>query len=276
VAQSFAMEKQLHAPVCVSVAIVAAHPDDEMIGLGALLSSLPAAHAEECSASYALIHVTDGAPRSEHDARNAGCPTWKEYAALRRREFEKALDACGINDAVTLCLDCPDQQAVFRIAANAIQLAAILGQFHPSVVFTHAYEGGHPDHDATAAAVHAAICLLKSPCALVEFAGYHAGPYGIECECFLDKTADVVERPLTISESRQKRDLLNCFASQSRVLAQFPLKDEPLRPAPQYDFARPPHAGPLYYERFDWAVDPAQWRALTGRAFRDLGIPCVC
>src|SRR6185437_9724842 len=40
-------------------------------------------------------------------------------------------------------------------------------------VFTHAYEGGHPDHDAVAFAVHAACRLSDIPPAIVEMPYYH-------------------------------------------------------------------------------------------------------
>jgi LmbE family N-acetylglucosaminyl deacetylase len=250
------------------IAVVSSHPDDEMLGLGVLLSTL--------RPSCAFIHVTDGAPRSGDDIRNAGCATWQEYALLRRREFAEALAAAGLSGCSTISLECPDQQAIFRIAEHAARLAALFDELRPSLVFTHAYEGGHPDHDATAAAVHAALHLAQTPFTIAEFAGYHAGDAGMECECFLENRADVVSRRLTADQSRRKRDLLNCYTSQLHVLAQFPLQKEPLRPGKPYDFSRPPHEGPLYYDRFNWGVDSHSWLEQARRAFRDLRIPCVC
>ena len=252
----------------MSIVIVAAHPDDELLGMGTLVPLL--------NRRFTVIHVTDGAPRSGSDVSNSGCATWQEYAALRRAEFEKALTAAGGSDHPTVCLNCPDQQAAFRIADHVRDLAEMFDKLRPSFVFTHAFEGGHPDHDAIAAAVHGAIYLRRPHCTLMEFTGYHAGPNGMECECFLENPTDVLPRPLNSRQIEWKREVLSCYASQARVLAQFPLKFEPLRLAPQYDFLQPPHQGCLYYEHFDWGVNGAEWRRLAEQAFRDLKIPCVC
>jgi len=231
-----------------------------MLGLGVLLPAL--------KRQYSVIHVTDGAPRSE--AR------WPEYAALRRTEFQAALEAAGGADGLILSLDCPDQQSAFQIANIAERLTAIFNELRPSLVFTHAYEGGHPDHDSTAAAVHAAIRMTKAPCALAEFAGYHARDGHMECESFLDGAGDAWPGPLTHSEKEWKRAVLDRYKSQAEVIAQFPLNFEPLRKAPRYDFARPPHEGSLHYEWFNWGVRGDQWRALAREAFRQLGLPCEC
>jgi hypothetical protein len=55
-------------------------------------------------------------------------------------------------------------------------------------------------------------------------------------------------------------------------LALFPAGDEVFRPAPDYDFAAPPHAGALLYERFPWGMDGPRWRRLASDARRDLGL----
>ena len=71
--------------------------------------------------------------------------------------------------------------------------------------------------------------------------------------------------------------MVACHATQARVLAPFPLGPERFRSAPRYDFSRPPHPGPLHYERADsgatWGIDGARWRAEATAAARRLGLP---
>ena len=240
--------------------IVAAHPDDEVIGMGSLLPRFEDLRA--------IIHVTDGAPRHGNDIAQAGAGTWQEYAAKRRREFESALAEAGISSVRQICLWCPDQEASFRMAAIGQQLCEILAELETDFVFTHAYEGGHPDHDATAMSVRRAAQLLRntrrSEPVILEFASYHAGKNGMETGCFLPYTsAETIPRQLCQEEKIKKRKLFNCYESQQNVLQYFSLDSEPLRVAPEYDFTKPPHEGTLLYEQFEWGVTGQQWRKLA-------------
>ena len=242
--------------------IVAAHPDDEAIGLGA--------HLRDLRHLLSIVHLTDGAPRDGADAAKAGCRGWKDYAALRRREFEQALLASEARCRRNLCLECADQEASFRIAELAKTLSRLFRQLQPAVVYTHSYEGGHPDHDAAAAAVHAARYLCGGSFTILEFASYHAGEAGLECERFLQNHATVDPRPLSPEQRDRKQKIFQCYASQQSVLEQFPLRNEPVRTAPEYDFARPPHSGALLYEQL-FGMDSGEWRALANLAFHQLG-----
>jgi hypothetical protein len=66
--------------------------------------------------------------------------------------------------------------------------------------------------------------------------------------------------------------MLDCHASQRKVLRQFRCDMEPIRVAPRYDFEVPPHEGRLFYEHFDWWVHGAEWRARAREATRALGL----
>ena len=74
-----------------SVAIVTAHPDDEVIGAGAQLPWLPGAM---------IVHTTDGAPRNLRDANAAGFGCWQEYASARRDDVLRQRRFPGIASAV--------------------------------------------------------------------------------------------------------------------------------------------------------------------------------
>jgi len=216
----------------------------------------------------AIIHVTDGAPRSGNDFANAGVDTWQEYAAKRLVEFQSAMAEAGISSVRQICLGCPDQEASFRMAEIGQQLCTAFAELEPDFVFTHAYEGGHPDHDATAISVHRAVHSLRSTRipepVILEFASYHAGISGMETGCFLPHlSGETIQRKLSDEEQVKKRKLFKCYESQQKVLQYFSLDSEPLRVAPEYDFTKPPHEGRLFYEQFEWGVTGQQWRKLA-------------
>lgn len=249
--------------------MVVAHPDDETIGAGATLPLFR---------RLLLVHATDGAPVNLADARAAGFTTAADYAAARRRELGAALAAGGVRGAEGASLGAEDQGASLRMAELARALATLLRQHGTRAVLTHPYEGGHPDHDAVAFCVGAAVSLITrggadAP-AVVEMAFYHAGPQGWAVGRFLpggDPPPTVAA--LTAEERARKRAMLDAFATQAATLARFPVGDEVFRPAPAYDFAAPPHAGPLLYERFPWGMDGARWRRLAAEARRELALP---
>ena len=124
-----------------AAALVVAHPDDESIGCGAQLPRL---------SGLTVIHVTDGAPRDGRDAARRGFPDPAAYAAVRARELDAALTLAGIAPERRIALGHPDQGVAEIIAPLARQLAALFAARGITVALTHAYEGGHPDHDAVA------------------------------------------------------------------------------------------------------------------------------
>jgi LmbE family N-acetylglucosaminyl deacetylase len=128
---------------------VFAHPDDETLGLGAQLRRM---------VGLRLVIVTDGAPRSMVDARSHGFADAESYAAARRTELAAALAEAGAHQLSVRQLGFADQSVVLALPDLTRRLLGLLEDVE--VLFTHAYEGGHPDHDGVAFAVHAAVALL--------------------------------------------------------------------------------------------------------------------
>lgn len=257
--------------------MIAAHPDDECLGAAGLLDS-PGRHA--------VLHLTDGVPRDRRfwPARAPHGPAI--YARQRRDEALRALSLAGVADddvhslglvALELCYDLVD---VSRAVARRIE------QIAPQRIVTHAYEGGDPDHDAAAFAVAAARALLDAggghpvpPC--FEMALYHGAAGRMVTGDFVPPDLGAhpeVTRELCADQLDTKRSMLRCFISQADVLRPFfSLRHERYRPAPRYDFSRPPHAGPLLYERTQLGAGPtgALWRELAGSAARQLALPAA-
>lgn len=245
------------------VAIVAAHPDDETISAAALLLRTPGA---------AVVHVTDGAPRDRALWTVPVKGGRRDYAALRRAEVRRAMELAGVAPDRLHSLGAVDQEAALELVPLSLALARLLAALRPKRVVTHPYEGGHPDHDAAAFVTRAALDLLRRsgarPPPLFEMTSYHSGPDGTLRSCdYLDPgAAPVHTRVLRPVERQAKGVMLAAFETQRPVIAWFPRELERLRRAPPCDFSRPPHDGPLWYERMGFPMTGARWRALARQA----------
>ena len=205
------------------ILIVAAHPDDETIGVAGQLGLLEDPY---------IVHVTDGAPRAT--------PSRTRYAAMRRRELEAAMVLAGIERVRCLELGGTDQEShLTRLLCGRLQ------EIRPQVILTHPYEGGHPDHDACAFMVQAAVYMLRrrgiDPPLRTEFASYHNGSpdslSSMRVGAFLPGPPGTkITLPASVQE--MKRRMLECFRSQEQVLKEFSTDEVCFRLAPQYDFSK--------------------------------------
>jgi LmbE family N-acetylglucosaminyl deacetylase len=252
------------SPIPARAVAVVAHPDDETVGFGLRLARL---------SDLTLVHVTDGAPEDMGDARRAGFATRAAYARARAAELDACLEALGAAPR-RVALSLRDQTAVFHLAWLAGVLRGLLEG--AALVLTHAYEGGHPDHDACAFAVQLACEALAAqgggaPVRL-EFAEYHKAPSGRLASGFWpDPAAPAVTPQPRPDEIARKTAALACHRSQGRITAWFDPAVEAYRQAPRHDFARPPPSGAAAYDDWGWPTTSRSWRQAARAALAELG-----
>lgn len=220
--------------------IAVAHADDETLGCFTVLDSDPE--------NVWILHATDSAPRNPKYAWRSGYATRSSYAAARSREMAQALRLAGIDVSRYHCLGIADQEA----PRHWREIRQWVLAFGPAEIYTHAYEGGHPDHDAVARA-------LSGIAGVIEFPLYHADGADFVPHSFLGEDQGAVSQ-LTVKQCEKKRKMLQCFASQQRVIGNFPVEREVFRPVREYDFSQPPHGGELYYEKRKLGWTFPEWR----------------
>lgn len=248
-------------------AVIVAHPDDESVGAGGCLPTI---------VPDRLLVTTGGSPRDPADAHAAGFTDRKAYAAARRAELLEAMGLIGIGAERITQWDFVDQSAALQLVSLARRVFQWLREWQPAIVLTHPFEGGHPDHDATAFAVHAAVWLLhrvdgKGP-EIVEMTFYHTWNGTMRTGEFLP-VSGIEERTVELSSEQQqvKRRLFGSYRTQQRVLQTFDCPHERFRLAPKYDFARTP-ADELFYELFDWGMTGGRWCQLARQAIEALNM----
>lgn len=247
--------------------IVVAHPDDEVLAAGVWMM-------RRRGEGVHILHITDGSPMNLAEVRAHGYTNRAAYSAARRRELADALSLVVVPEDHCHFLPIPDREAHLHVGEIVKAMARLCAQIRPSVVMTHAYEGGHPDHDTASFAVS----LVRHRCAafqLLDFPLYHADDDGeMIASCFLESEENAETVAFTGEERNGKRAMLSKFCTQQEMIERFPMEREIFRIAPVYDFARPPHPGRLLYERWGWDISWREWRARTVE-FADTVEPCL-
>lgn len=139
-----------------SAVIVAAHPDDDVLGLGGTIACLAAAEAR-----LRLVFATDG------EASHPGSTTLQpaQLAAIRRAETQAALTALGAEDAQIIRLQLPDSGVAASTEALVRRLGPLIAGFD---VCAAPWSGdAHPDHEAAGRAARAAA--RRFGCALWQY-----------------------------------------------------------------------------------------------------------
>ncbi len=203
-----------------------AHPDDEVLGLRPLADALARGHGRACHRWRARKTATTPG--------FTGSGIRQAYAAARWAEARRALDLAGVPASRHHGFGIADQGAAYRLLDIARQLLPFVAD--ADLVFTHAYEGGHPDHDAVAFAVAAAVRIAgrAGDTPIVEMPFYHAGPEGWIRQSFLPHggTPDEIVIDLAPEDLALKQRMADCHRSQGDTLAGFRLDRERFRLAP--------------------------------------------
>ena len=252
-----------------TVMVLAAHPDDEVLGASSVISM--------AGDSAYVAFLTDGAPLdpalwSSHQELSRS-----DYATMRWREAADALALAGVPRERIFCLGGVDQESAQALPLLVKRFATVLDDVRPELVISHAYEGGHPDHDSASLVAYAAGASAASAPELWEMTSYHAANGMFRCGQFLP-SPEVSEREISVQLSPEqhkiKADMLLCYESQRSVLQAFSasMDEERFRPAPDYDFSLPPHPGLLWYETQGWPMTGDEWRRLAALYLEQQGL----
>lgn len=143
---------------CRRLVVVAAHPDDETLGLGATMAHLVASGVD-----VQVVSVSDGGagvPGATPHDRN-------QLEIVRRHELRRATRVLGISSLVSLGL--PDGELSDHEHMLTDELVQILHGTAPGTWCAATWRGdGHPDHEAVGRATAAAcartdVALLEYP-----------------------------------------------------------------------------------------------------------------
>lgn len=183
-----------------SVVVVAAHPDDEVLGVGGMLAMLASAGAR-----MRLVAVTDG--EASHPGLDSAAAA--QLAECRAAETSTALRELGAPVEIVR-LRMPDTGLGRREAELRDQLAELVAGFGMCLA---PWDGDlHADHEATGRAASGAcavtgVGLLSYPIWTWHWA--HPRDSRVPWE-------RAVRVPLSAEAARRKRVAIDCFASQLR------------------------------------------------------------
>ncbi|WP_330176953.1 PIG-L family deacetylase [Streptomyces sp. NBC_01498] len=192
-------------PTSGRVVVVAAHPDDEVLGAGGTIALLRGAGAE-----VTVVSVTDG----ERSHAASGRVTPAGLAGIRSGELRDALSHLGGADVVALKV--PDTE----VARHEDRVRSALGRVLAGARLCLAPWTGdvHGDHEAAGRAALAASRDLGVSCAMYPVWMWHWArpgdprvPWGAAARVRL--SPDVL---------RRKRLAVGCFVSQTEPLGPLP------------------------------------------------------
>ncbi|MEU1296849.1 MULTISPECIES: PIG-L family deacetylase [unclassified Streptomyces] len=206
------------------VVVVAAHPDDEVLGFGGAMALLAGR-----GVALTVVTVTDG--EGSHPGSRAVTP--RRLARLRARELEDALAELGADDARLVRLRVPDTGVARHEERTSAALAPLLRG--ASLVVAPWTGDVHSDHEAAGRAALTAARHTGTPCRLYPVWMWHwavPGDHRVPWE-----TARRVALPPGVLA--RKRAAVDRFVTQTRPLGGAPQDAAILPPAELAHHLRP-------------------------------------
>lgn len=185
---------------CPGLVVVAAHPDDETLGLGATIAELNFSGID-----VRVVSASDGG------AAHPNAAPWEQtrLEATRRHELRRAADVLRVPRPVSLGL--PDGELADHEDRLADLLAEILESAGPGWWCAANWRGdGHPDHEAVGRA--AATACARTGAMLLEYPiwmWHWAGPFDSAVPWEHAHSMPVSSRAIA-----RKRLAAQCFRSQ--------------------------------------------------------------
>lgn len=152
-------------PLRGPVLVLAAHPDDEVIGAGAML-----AYHARVGHAVAVVHATDGA-QGDPGALAA------DIRAARRSEGAAALARLGLG--APQHWDFPDGGLPEQLPALTERIRAVIAAVQPRTLYSFWFGEAHRDHRAVAAATALAADALPADCRCLLYGVNHVVPTGV-------------------------------------------------------------------------------------------------
>lgn len=243
--------------------VIVAHPDDDVIGAGGLISRLN---------DVTVLHITDGVSRN--GPANTASGEGSDFGRASR-ESRTALALANVRPEQIVEFGLSAEQAPFELAGLTRRIASFLMQLAPDVLLTNPYEGGDPDHDATAFATHAALRLMREKGfqlpSVFEIAMYPTPDGNKRVLDFLPSEGAEITTLLLDKKARDvKRRMFDCFTRRPDLQRENSFGRERFRRPPRYNLAAPPNGGRLLYERVAPGVNAFAWEELVRKAWSEL------
>jgi LmbE family N-acetylglucosaminyl deacetylase len=207
------------------VLVLVAHPDDETIGCSGLLQR---------TGSALVVFAVDGSP--PHYGFEKKCGSLQQYSDIRFLEAAvalKTLSHCSLGRLTSKSRAHFVDQHLFEQLPEALtSLDQFVCSFSPDLIVTHAFEGGHIDHDACH--VLAAHIACVHSLMVMEFPSYWKADDGRDMfQQFRNHRNDEVVLKLSEHEIEVKRQMLASYRTQQALTSVFHLHTERFRPALQ-------------------------------------------